>query len=117
MWGESGKDSESQTAKEKANVLVKGINEFEAFLLTQSGDIDLEQLGWKDKIMKMYQYAHEVWRQTGKESYQATSWWLGNIEKSYMRRYNVRIGLLNIQGAENNRGFKQWIQEELPTID
>lgn len=101
------------TTREKITALLKHIQEFEDFLKSQSGDIDLEQLGWKDHVMKMYHEADNLWNITRMDVFRATSWWLGNIEKSYMNDYTVSIGLVMIQGTSKGRGFIQWITEEV----
>lgn len=55
----------------------------------------------------------DVWSTTQIEAFQAVSWWAGNIEKSYMNKYDVKIGLQNIQG---DRGFRRWIEEEIGKV-
>lgn len=50
------KDIEPQSVKEKAEVLLRLIQEFETFLSTRAGEIDLEEQGWKSKVHKIYAY-------------------------------------------------------------
>lgn len=105
-------EAEPLSIRDQALQLQQLLQDFEELLLLQVDDarLDLEELGWTEKLRRMYQYADNVYKRMGMKVFEEITYWVGNIEKSYSQNYSVAIGRPYLTGE---RGLRKRLADDI----